>query len=96
MTIIVTDEARQELRAIKLYISNVAGARETACNLISEIETQIDDLEYFPKRHKVWQESDFRFFTVRNYMVFYRIDEASEKIIVERIIYSRRNIETLL
>lgn len=96
MTIIVTDEARQELRRIKLYISNVGGAREAACNLISEIETKIDDLEYFPKRHKVWENSEYRFFSVNNYLVFYRYDEAAEKIIVERVIYTRRDIETLL
>lgn len=62
MTIIVTDKARQELRRIKLYISNVVGAREAACNLISEIETKIDYLEYFPKRYKIWENSEYRFF----------------------------------
>lgn len=53
MTIIVTDKARQELLKIKLYISNVAGARQAARNLISEIENKIDDLEIFPKRYKL-------------------------------------------
>lgn len=96
MTIIVTDKARQELLKIKLYISNVAGARQAARNLISEIENKIDDLEIFPKRYKLWKNTKYRFFSVKNYLVFYCCDEPTETITVERVIYAHRDIEALL
>lgn len=96
MTILVTEKARQELRKIKLYISNVIGARQAACNLISDIENKIDELEIFPNRYSLWKNSEYRFFSVKKYLVFYRYDEAADTIIVERVIYARRDIDTLL
>lgn len=96
MTVIYSREADEDIDNIYAYISNTIGMRGTAGNIVNDILSKIDDLEYFPKRHKKWQKSDYRFFAVGNYMVFYRIDEPAEQIIVERVIYSRRDIGSLL
>lgn len=101
MTIIYTQKALSDLDAIFVYIADVIGMRETAAEVITHIRDSISELKTFPKRHKVWQSEPWksrglRFFSVGNYTVFYRIDETADTIFVEKIIYSRRNIDFLL
>lgn len=101
MKIIYTQKALLDLDAIFGYISDFIGMRETAAEVITHIRDGISELKMFPKRHKVWQSEPWkshglRFFSVGNYTIFYRIDETVDTIFVERIIYSRRNIDLLL
>lgn len=96
MTVEITQRAKSEINRIYSYISNVIGMPGTALNTVDDIIAAIDDLIIFPKRHKPWKDSGYRFFSVKNYTIFYRIDEAAEKIYVEKIIYSRRDIDALL
>lgn len=96
MTIIITRKANADIKRIYSYISNVIGMKGTALNIVTEIQAAIEDLVYFPERYKFWENSGLRYFAVRNYTVFYHFDEAAEEIRVERVIYSRRDIEALL
>lgn len=96
MTIIYSRQAQDDILAMKMYVSGGSGESKTAADIAAKIKDKVSELEIFPKRHKVWENSEYRFFSVNNYLVFYRYDEAAEKIIVERVIYTRRDIETLL
>lgn len=101
MKIIYTQKALSDIDAIFEYITDVIGMRVTAAEVVTRIADSVSELKIFPKRHKIWQSEPwksrgFRFFSVGNYTVFYHIDDDADTIFVERIIYSRRNIDMLL
>lgn len=95
MTVIYTGLAKADIWEMKMYLSN-NGNSKTAENIVKNIKTKISDLKFFPKRYANWENSEYRFFSVKNYLVFYRYDEKAEEIIIERVINSRRNIDELL
>lgn len=96
MKIIYSPEASEDIKSLYDFISEVQGARQAATNVVSKIKSAVKDLKIFPNRHRVWDGSDFRFFLVNGYYVFYRFNESTETIHVERIIHSRRNIDELI
>ena len=101
MKIIYTQKALIDLDAVFGYIADVIGMSATATEVVSQIRESISELKVFLKRHKVWQSEPWksrglRFFNVGNYTIFYLINDAAETICIERIIYSRRDIDRLL
>ena len=95
MKVIYTGPAQADILEMKIYLSN-NGNSKIAANIVMDIKAKISDLKIFPKRYANWGNSEYRFFSVKNYLVFYRYDEKAEKIIIERVINSRRNIDELL
>lgn len=96
MKIIYSDKAQINLDNIFDYISCNLGSPKSAENIVNQIQERIDDLEYFPKRYKIWCDTDMRYFTVGNYTVIYFIDETVDTIFVKNIVYSHRNIDELI
>lgn len=101
MKIIYTQKALSDIDTIFNYITDVIGMRATAAEVVTRIRDSVSELKIFPKRHKIWQSEPWkscglRHFSVGNYTVFYRIDETTDTIFVERIIYSHRDIDMLL
>lgn len=101
MKIIYTQKALSDLDTVFGYIADVIGMRTTATEVVTQIRNSISELKVFPKRHKVWlsepwKSRGLRFFNVGNYTIFYLIDDAVDTIYIERIIYSRRDIDMLL
>lgn len=96
MTIIYSNQIQDDLFDLEMFVLSNNGSKVTVTDIVKKIKSSVEDLEMFPCRHKVWDNTEYRFFNVSNYLVFYRFDEAAEKIIIERVIYSRRNIEDLL
>lgn len=95
MTIIYAQQVQDDILAMKMYISGGLDSITTS-NIVAKIKEKVSDLEIFPKRYKFWKNSGYRFFSVKNYIVFYRYDEPAETIFIERVIYARRDIDTLL
>lgn len=93
--------ALKDLTEIALYISNVLQNKKAALDLTQEIVSKVDGLAGFPYKNAVYLpirplKDEYRRMAVKNYLVFYRVDEDLKQITVVRVIYARRNIGKIL
>ena len=94
--IIVTSDANDDLAALRDYIAVTLAARETARSYILAIRKEIASLAVMPERVKLvdtepWRTRGFRRVLVRNFFVYYRIDETEKRVYILNVIYARRN-----
>ncbi|MCL1949786.1 MAG: type II toxin-antitoxin system RelE/ParE family toxin [Turicibacter sp.] len=92
----ISSVAEIDLREIIQYISNQFSAPTTAMEMLNAMENAIFSLSEFPQRFPlVGDERLFqlgiRKLTVKNYLVFYSIDEEGQTVNFIRILYARRN-----
>ena len=89
--------AKQDLREIALYISNELCNPTVAVNLVEEIIEATEKLLEFPYSHQVYYpirplKKEYRRIPIKNYMIFYTVDEQKKNVTVSRIIYAKRNL----
>ena len=94
--VIITEPAEMDLGEIARYISEELGAPIAARNMILKIRKAIASLSFslqgLPKvRDDRLATKGYRWLGIKNYMVFYTIDEQTKEVWVERILYGRRD-----
>ena len=92
-----SDEAKEDLRNIFMYIAYELGARDTAERQVNRIRDAIKKLEKFPKRnpsvpYEPWASLGMRRLNVDNYVVFYLVDDSNERIEIVRIPYGTMDL----
>ena len=97
--VVMTTRARNDLRDIAEYLTGFSFV--TAENYYRLIMQAVNDLEAFPKayphvRDETLRKKGFRWTNVRNYTIYFIIHEKQKQVIVERILYSRREYDALL
>lgn len=100
-TVIYTNTAEQDLRSIYEYIANTLCAPDTAKNLTRQIMDEISSLDEMPNRYakydkEPWKDRGLRFFSVKNYVIFYLPNEETKTVYIIRIMYGGRDIEKQL
>ena len=93
--------ARKDLTAIGDYITKELHAPQAALDLMDEIDSQLIGLRQMPKRFALVSDeriarSDIRSIPVKNYLIFYVVDDATKTVNILRILYSRRDWAKLL
>lgn len=93
--------AQRDLIEIVQYISrelnNPASAKELAGELISSAEKLRDFPYMYPVYYPIRAlKREYRKLPVKNYLLFYWVDEQEKTITVARVIYARRNYSNLL
>jgi toxin ParE1/3/4 len=101
MKIVYTHTARQDLREIYEYIAFTLLVPETARSLTGKIMADIRSLETFPERNPLykdepWHSQGVRFLPVKNYLVFYTVNNETETVSIARILYGGRDISKQL
>lgn len=97
--IILTAQARKDLKEIKGYISRRLQNPIAAKNTLSAIMAEFHKLEQFPAmgspvRDGEGEETAERVLSCKNYLAFYRLEEP--KIYVDRVLYSHRDYAAIL
>ena len=95
-TVRITRQAKEHLRRIKRYIAEELLAPEAAKNTITVLKKEIQSLSRMPERIKFTEEEPWRSegihrMRVRNYYVYFWIDEDSCKVQVTSVIYAARD-----
>ena len=93
--------ARQDMIEIVLYISrdlvNPAAAERLAMELIEAgngiLKFPYANPAYIPVRTL---KHEYRKLPVKNYFMFYWVDEAEQRVTIARVIYAKRDYERLL
>lgn len=92
----VTRQALEQMRAIIHYISYDLMAPEAAQNLLNDLKSAIIKLAVLPKRHSLieeepWRSEGVRKIVVKNFLVYYWIDDENNKVQITAVIYSKRD-----
>lgn len=93
--IILTPDAIRDLNGLRDYIADVLCAPDTALRYIQTIRREIGALARMPARNRPmdeepWHSRGVRKIIVKNFYVYYRIDEATSTVYVLNVIYARR------
>lgn len=87
-------DAKEEIKNIKIYISDKLQEPITARRTIRAIINEIEDLKYMPRKYKLLRkEKDIEIhrLIVKNYVIIYRVDIKFKKVYILHIFYLKRN-----
>ena len=101
MKVVYSFTARQDLRDIYEYIAFTLLAPDAARNISERIMETVGSLESMPKRNPLykdepWHSQGVRFVPVRNYLVFYTVNDETDTVSIARIMYGGRDISRQL
>ena len=85
--------AENDLQKLLLYIKNKLKEPEIAQRYYNLLKNKIKTLEKFPKRFAIIDDFETRRFIIKNYSIFYEIDEKNKIVNIKRILYSASNWE---
>jgi len=97
----ITEPAEQDIQAAVKYIAEDLKNPIAADRLLNNAVEAILSLEEMPLRYPLVDDEviagfGLRFFPVRNYLVFYSVQEKAKTVLIERFIYGKRDWITIL
>ena len=97
----IVDAAEQDLIQIFSYIADTLHEPEAASRLLLSFREAFDSLQHLPLRQHPLQEEPYTSLGVRrlfvgNYIVFYSAIEGDSNVSILRVLYKRREWQTLL
>ncbi|MCL1930818.1 MAG: type II toxin-antitoxin system RelE/ParE family toxin [Treponema sp.] len=98
---IITDIAEEDILNTIIYIADVLKAPTAANNLLDEIEKHEEILENTPNIYPLvpdeyLAQNGLRFALIKNYLMFYTINEDEKVVTVIRFLYGRRDWKNIL
>ena len=95
--IVYTFQARQDLKNIYEYIANSLHAPDTARNMYWQIIQSARSLESMPERNLLykeepWHSQGVRFIPVKQYLLFYTVNNETHTVSIVRILYGGMDI----
>ncbi len=93
--------AKQDMADIVRYISHDLSNPVAAGRLADEMVEAAEGLTDFPYSRPVYHpiralQQEYRRLLVKNYFLFYFVDEEEKRITIARVLYARRDYEHLL
>ncbi|XVG95965.1 type II toxin-antitoxin system RelE/ParE family toxin [Eubacteriales bacterium KG127] len=93
--ILVSEKYYMDLKEILHYISRDLSDPLAASTLLDKIEKTIFSLSTMPYRYSIIDDSylahkEFRKCLIKNFIIFYKVDEESKTIMIHRILQSRQ------
>ena len=95
-TVKVTKMAYEHMQEIVKYISGELCAPDAAGKLLDEFQSSIEGLAEMPERYSLvdeepWRTEGMRKIIVKNFLIYFWIDEHNMKVQVTGVIYGRRD-----
>lgn len=92
----VSEPAEKDLRDIVRYITSQLSAPVSALKMMSFLEEAMAGLSDMPQRYpfvaeECLSQKRYRKIIIKNYVIFFSIDEENKVVDVERILYGRRD-----
>jgi toxin ParE1/3/4 len=97
----ITEPAENDIHEAAIYIIEQLLNPPAAGRLVDAIENAIYSLSDMPQRHALVNDDvlarlRIRFMPVNNYLVFYIIREEKRTVVIQRILYGRRDWVSIL
>lgn len=95
-TVKVTAQAEKQMQEIVHYITYELKASDAALHLLDAFEDSFESLVYFPQRvalieEEPWHTEGIHRLSVKNFLVYFWIDEDNREVHVTAVIYEKRN-----
>ena len=99
--LVITKPAEKDLADILQYISKDLSAPKAANDLLDDILKCYDNISLNPLMYALCDNDrlkikKYRKAVIKNYIMFYRVDEEKQKIYIMRFVYGRRDYINLL
>jgi len=96
--VVVLPEAQQDIREIVLYIARELAAPQVALDLEDDFAKEIRSLANMPQRIRIvdeepWRKEEVRKIRVKNYYIYFVIDEDETAVKILAVIYVGRDQE---
>ena len=93
-TVIVTDQAQEQLEATKQYYIHQLNAQEAALDFVELMGETFEELEKFPKRARLvedepWHSQGIHILPIKTHNVYFWIDEEAGNVWVTAVIAAR-------
>ena len=97
----ISKQAERQLREIFQYISYTLQAPGTAEKMLDLLEREILSLSSFPNRipltqDEPWHSQGVHKMVVKNYLVYFWVDENTQTVHIIAVVYGRRDQKQLL
>ncbi len=97
----ITPKASDDLDGIYRYIANELVNEDAAENLMDKIESGVMRLREFPLScslvaDEILRDKGYRRLIIDNYVVFYLVDEAEQRVVIMRVLYGRQKYQDIL
>lgn len=94
--IVITPDAKSDIRNIRDYIAEKFFAPKTAKNYIHSIREEIAKLNYVasviaPVPEEPWHSRKIRRLSSKEFFIYYRIEESTDTVYILNIIYQKRD-----
>lgn len=95
-TIKVTSQAEEQMQEIIHYITYELKAPKAALHLLDALEDSFASLTHFPQRialvdEEPWRSNGIHRFTIKNFLVYFWIDEDNLRVQITAVIYTKRD-----
>lgn len=92
----ITAQAQEQMGEIARYIAYNLQAPDTALRMLDTLEKEIASLSRFPNRialteEEPWHSYGIHKMSVKNYLIYFWIDEAVHKVQVTAVVYGKRD-----
>lgn len=92
----ITNYALVQMKEIRNYIANELHAPKAAYNLILEMKNKVASLDNMPECNQLvdspkWREQGIRKILVKNFIMYYWIDEGQQTVYITAVVYEKRN-----
>lgn len=99
-SVVYSPEALNDLKDIYAYIAQELLVPDTALNQVNRIRKEIRSLDFMPSRYALvdwepWKSMGMHKVPVDNFAVFYTVDSNSMTVVIIRIVYGSRDIESI-
>ena len=96
-----TEKALSDLDEITDYLVNTLGQRPAAQRLIDKTDQEIHVICRYPESgtpvtNEYIRRSDIRKLVIEKYVLYYITDKENQQIIVLRMIYGKRDLESIM
>lgn len=97
----ITPKASEDLDGIYRYIANELVNEDAAENLMVKIENGVMRLSEFPLScnlvaDEILRDKGYRRLIIGNYVVFYLVDKARQRVVIMRVLYGRQEYQDIL
>ena len=97
----ITAQAQEQLKEIRSYICNELLAPEAAKRILMLLGTEMASLSRMPRRVRLvdeepWRSEGVRVKAVKNYLIYFWINEPEKIVQVFAVIYARRDQVNIL
>ena len=94
-------DSKEDIKDIALYIKNELKEPAIAIKYSKLLRDKIQSLEYHPEKFAlidsdIVKYDDFRKLVVKNYIVFYRVNDDEKIVNVERVLYGASDWKNIL